>query len=843
LLSENTNKVIDNSTEQVYDSKEKNLNVFSLNKENGKIEQKLVEFAWKLKGGKVLIVKLENGYTLTTTPEHKYILLENNNFIEKPACELKIGDKIACLANVLVQTNASFSSSQIVSSKVAEIQEDFEQEVYDFTVADNHNFVAQGMFVHNTTLSDTLVARAGLISKELAGEQRVLDYDEQEQARGITIKAANISIAFKYADEDYLINLIDTPGHVDFGGHVTRAMRAVDGIILVVDCVEGIMPQTETVLRQALKEKVKPVLFINKIDRFINELKLDGTAMQQRFLKIISGVNKLIDQYGPPEFKEAWEIKVESGNVAFGTAFNKWAISYPIMQTKKIGFKDIYEKCVLGSHKELQQLAPLDDVILEMVIKNLPDPMTSQKYRVPVIWHGDLNSVEGKGMMNCDSSAPACFTITAIQTDPHAGEVAIGRLYSGNIVKGSDLFVASQYKKEKVQQVAVYMGPDRILVENVPAGNIVALVGLHDVYAGETVSQVEMVPFEKIKHHSEPVVTKSIEAKNPKDLVKLVEVLHKIGKEDPTLKVEINQQTGEHLISGMGELHLEIIEYKIQKERGVAITTSPPIVVYHETVTTAGPTLDGKSPNKHNKFKLSIEPLEESVVKAFSEGEIHDKMKGKDLQERLIKAGLPRDEARKVLAVFENNLFLDVTKGVQYLQDIQELVIQAFMEAMKEGPMAKEECVRVKVKLEDASIHVDPAHRGPAQIIPAIKRPIFASFLTAKPMLLEPKQRLVVSTPSEYMSGIIAQIQGRRGQIIDMQQEGESVNLTAKVPVSEMFGFASEIRGASQGRAVWYTEYAGYEKMPAQLQNATILAIRKRKGEVEQLPTAAFFMD
>ena len=652
-----------------------------------------------------------------------------------------------------------------------------------------------------------------------------------------------MSVPVRIDNADYLINLIDTPCHVDFGGHVTRALRAVDGVILVVDCVEGIMPQTETVLRQALKEKVKPVLFINKIDRFINELKLDSTAMQQRFVKIISGVNKLIDGFGPPEFKESWKINVESGNVCFGTAYNKWAISYPVMKKNNLSFKQMYEKCQRAEHADLQKIAPLDDIVLDMIIEHLPSPLTAQKYRIPTIWHGDPESVQGKAMSSCDSNGPACFVITAIQNDPHAGEVAVGRLYSGTITKGSDLILASQFKKEKVQQVALYMGPDRVLVDKVPAGNIVALVGLHDVYAGETVSEVEITPFEKIKHHSEPVVTKSIEAKNPKDLVKLVEVMHKIAKEDPTLRVEINQQTGEHLISGMGELHLEIIEYKIEKERGVAITTSPPIVVYHETVTAEGPTLDGKSPNKHNKFKLSVEPLEESVVKAFEDGDIHDKMKGKDLQERLVKAGLPRDEARKVLAVYENNIFVDVTKGVQYLQEIQELVIQGFLEAMKEGPMAKEECVRVKVKLEDATIHVDPAHRGPAQILPAIRRPIFAGMLSSKAMLLEPKQKLVVSTPSEYMSGIIGQVQGRRGQITDMQQEGESVTLTAKVPVSEMFGFASEIRGASQGRAVWYTEYAGYEKMPSELQNKTILAIRKRKGELEQLPTAAYFMD
>lgn len=695
-----------------------------------------------------------------------------------------------------------------------------------------------------TTLSDTLVARAGLISQELAGEQRVLDFDEQEQARGITIKAANISIPFEQGGEEYLINLIDTPGHVDFGGHVTRAMRAVDGVILVIDCVEGIMPQTETVLRQALKEKVKPVLFINKVDRYINELKLDAQAMQQRFVKIITNVNKLISSYATPELKETWQIKVEDGNVAFGSAFNKWAISFPVMKAKGVTFKDIYDNCAREDHKALQEKAPLGDVILDMVIKNLPNPLEAQKYRIPVIWHGDPASDAGKAMMSCDPLGRACMMITAIQMDPHAGEVAVGRLYSGTIQKGTELYLASRYKSEKVQQVNVYMGPDRIPVDKATAGNIVALVGLKEVFAGETVSEGQMPAFEKIKHHSEPVVTKSIEAKNPKELVKLVEILRKLVKEDPTLRIQINQETGEHLMSGMGELHLEIIEYKITKERGVEIVTSQPIVVYHETITDKGPVLEGKSPNKHNKFKLSVEPLEPSVVAAFDEGTIDEEMKGRDLVERLVKAGLPRDEAKNIMAMKNKCLFIDVTKGVQYLQDVKELLIQGFEEAMDEGPLAKEKVVGIKVLLDDASIHVDPAHRGPAQIIPALKHPVYAGMLMAKTILLEPKQKLVVQAPADYMSGIIAQIQGRRGQILNIEQEeGEVMTINAKVPVAEMFGFASEIRSASQGRAVWYSEYAGYERMPPELQARTVTSIRKRKGEPETPPTARDFLD
>ncbi len=695
-----------------------------------------------------------------------------------------------------------------------------------------------------STLSDTFVAKAGLISEQLAGEQRVTDYDIQEQQRGITIKSANVSIPVNVEGEDYLINLIDTPGHVDFGGHVTRAMRAVDGVILVVDCVEGIMPQTETVLRQALKEKVKPVLFINKIDRFINELKLDSTAMQQRFVKIITGVNKLIAEFGAPEFKEAWQLKVEKGNIAFGTAFNKWALSYPVMKKNNISFKDMYDKCVAGSHAELQKIAPLADVVLKMVIDELPSPVEGQKYRIAQIWHGSPDTVEGKGMTNCDPKGKACFMVTAIQMDPHAGEVAVGRLYSGTLHKGSDLYLASKFKKEKLQQVAIYMGPDRVIVDEVPAGNIVALVGLHDVFAGETVSEEKMeTPFEKIKHHSVAVVTKSIEAKNPKELVKLIEALQKLTKEDPTFRVELNQQTGEHLISGMGELHLEIIEYKITKEKGIEIVTSPPIVVYNETISKPGPEVEGKSPNKHNKFKFEVAPLEASVVKAIDDGDITETSKGKDLVDRLIKAGLPREEAKGIWDLQDSNIFIDATKGVQGLQDIKELLIEGFEQAMKEGPLAKEKCVGVKVFITDANIHIDPAHRGPAQVIPAVRRPIYASMILAGVEFLEPKQKLVVQTPTGYMSGVINSIQGRRGQILEMTQEGETMTINAKLPVAEMFGFASELRGASQGRAIWYYEYAGYDKMPSQLQAKVVAAVRKRKGENEMPPTARDFME
>ncbi len=695
-----------------------------------------------------------------------------------------------------------------------------------------------------TTLTDSLVARAGLISKELAGDQRMMDFEELEQQRGITIKAADISLGFEYQGHDYLINLIDTPGHVDFGGHVTRAMRAVDGIVLVVDAVEGVMPQTETVLRQALKEKTKPTLFINKIDRLINELKLGPEDMQAKLIKIITGVNKLVVQYAPADFKETWQLKVEKGNVAFGSAYNKWALSFPYMQRTGFSFKDIYKFCVTGEHKTLIEKAPVDEVVLEMAIAHLPTPTQAQPYRIPVIWHGDLNSETGKAMVACDPKGKTAMVIFGVVVDEHAGEVAVGRVFSGTVKKGVEVILASRFAKEKIQQVGVYMGPDRILVDEVPAGNIAAVIGLHDLYVGETASEEGIVPFEQIKHYSEPVVTKSIEAKNTRDLVKLIGVLRQIAKEDTTVKIEIDQETGEHLMSGMGELHLEIIEYKITKDHGIEIETSKPIVVYRETITGGFGPVEGKSPNKHTKFKVTVTQLEEGVLKAMAEGEIADgRPKGKQHVEAFVKGGMDRDLAKNIKDIYNKCVLIDATRGVQYMDEVMELLIEGFENAVNLGPLAKEKVIGVKVIIEDATIHEDPVHRGPAQIIPAIRRPIYAAMLYAGTILLEPKQKLTILCPQDYLSDVIQQIQKRRGQDVEINQEEETTTITAIVPVAEMFGFSNDIRGATQGRAIWYHEYAGYHKLPRDLQDKIVSQIRERKGDSKEPPRPEDFLD
>ncbi len=683
-----------------------------------------------------------------------------------------------------------------------------------------------------TTLSDNLLAGCGMISEELAGRQLYLDFDEQEQARGITIDAANVSMVHQYGGDDYLINMIDTPGHVDFGGNVTRAMRAVDGVIVVVCAVEGVMPQTETVLRQALREKVKPVLFINKVDRLINELKLTPEEMQARFMNIIREFNRIVRKMATEEFKNKWQVKVEDGSVSFGSAYHRWAINVPLMKKTGITFKDIFEHCKKEKQKELAKKAKVHEVVLDMVIRHLPSPIEAQKYRIPTIWPGDIESDVGKAMLNCDPKGRLAMMITDLRIDPQAGEVATGRIFSGTLERGKEVYLYNLKRKARVQQTGVYFGPERMPTERVVAGNIAMVIGLKNVRAGETVcdADVAIEPFEEMRYVSEPVVTVAVEAKHMKDLPKLIEVLRVMAREDPTIKVEINEETGEHLISGMGELHLEVITYRIKK-KGVDIETSPPIVVYRESVEDTCEPVEGKSPNKHNRFYFTVEPIEKPTFKALIEGEIKPhRLKGKELARALWESGMNKVDAKGVVEIYENNILTDVTKGIQYLNETMALIQEGFHEAMNEGPLAKEKVLGVKVKLVDAKLHEDAIHRGPAQVIPAVRDAIRQAMLNAKAVLLEPKQKVFIQVPQDYMGAVTREIQSRRGQILNMTQEGDMIIIEAKCPVAEMFGFAGDIRSATEGRALWSTEFAGFEKLPEELQEQVIKKIRERKG-------------
>ncbi len=687
-----------------------------------------------------------------------------------------------------------------------------------------------------TTTSDSLLAGAGMLSLEVAGKELKLDYLEVERERGITVQSADVNMVHEYEGKEYLINLIDTPGHVDFGGDVTRAIRAIDGAIVIVDAVEGVMPQTETVLRQALKEYVKPVLFINKVDRLISELRLPPEKMQEQLLKVISGVNKLISRMAPKEFRDKWTVSVQDGSVAFGSAIDKWALSFPWMKQNNITFKDIIDAYNKGNDamKELMNKAPLHRVLLDMVVKHLPNPVEAQKYRVPRLWLGELDSPEGKALLECDPKGPLIMNITKVMMDPHAGEIAVARIYSGTLKRGENVYLSFSGAESKVQQIFLWKGNQRFPIEEVPAGNIVGVSGLRGVSSGETVtSNPDIPPFEKIKHIFEPVVTKAFEPKNPKDLQKLIIALKNKEREDPTLRVEVNEETGEILVSGLGELHLEIIEDWLKREQKLEIKTSPPIVVYRESVSKKSPTVEGKSPNKHNKFYIHVEPLPENIWRALSEGDLPEgrvKKKVDEIINKLIELGMTRDEAKRVKDIYQDNIFIDATKGIVHIGEVMEMCLDAFEEVMKAGPLAKEPVIGVKVVLEDTVLHEDAIHRGPAQVIPAVRDAIKDAIMQAEPILFEPVQTLRIDAPAEYMGGISKIIQSRRGQILDMDQDEDHLVVKARMPVAESFGFTTSLRSETAGRGFWTFIDSKFEKIPRELQNKVVKKIRERKG-------------
>lgn len=702
--------------------------------------------------------------------------------------------------------------------------------------------IATSAHIHHgkTALTDNLLAASGFIAAKSAGDLEAgmatwQHADEQE--RLMTVDAANVSMVHKYQKEEYLINLIDTPGHVDFGGNVTRAMRAIDGTIVLVCAVEGIMPQTETVIKQALRERVKPVLFINKVDRLIKELKLTPEKMQERFIHIFQEFNELIRKIAEPEFREKWMVDIKEGSVAFGSARENWALSVPFMQKKGITFKDIFKLYEMSEEERKEwcwKNAPLYEVLLDMAVKHLPNPIEAQKYRISKIWLGDLNSDFGKALQSCDPNGKLGFVITRIVIDQKSGkEISAGRLFSGTIKTGEEVYLNLAQKNQKIQQLLIYNGIRPEQIDEISAGNVLAISGISGE-AGETITKAPEKPFEELKHIFEPVITKAIEVKKTADLPKLIEILKKVAKEDPSLKVAINEQTGESLISGMGELHLEIIENRIRTEKGLDVKTSPPIIVYRETVTKESSACEGKSPNKHNAFYIKVAPLDDEIYSLIRNGELPEgRVKKKSeivtkvLSERL---GWRSDQIRNVREIYKGNLLLDETRGEVHIGEVIEMVMDAFEMVMDEGPLAREPCTKVKVSLVDIKLHEDAIHRGPAQVYPAVRDAVKESMRQAGAVLFEPLQVHLIECPENFMGATTKLVGSKRGQILDMSQESGDAQVKAKIPVAEMIGWSSDLRSVTEGRGTSSLVEQEFEKVPASIQEEVIRKIRTRKG-------------
>ncbi|HEY6885529.1 MAG TPA: elongation factor EF-2 [Nitrososphaeraceae archaeon] len=698
-----------------------------------------------------------------------------------------------------------------------------------------------------TTMSDSLLAASGIISPSVAGQALALDSMKLEQNRQMTIRGANVTLFYENEGKEYVVNMIDTPGHIDFTGRVTRALRAIDGVVVVSDSVEGIMTQTETVTRQALEERVRPVLYINKIDRLVKELRLDPQSMQKWLSNIIAEFNRLIDIYAEPELKERWKVSIQGNSVAFGSAKDRWGFNFKVAQKKGISFKDVYDAYTstdFNAIKSLSDRAPLHEAVLGMVVQHHPPPHIAQRYRIPKIWPGDLESDIGKSLLACDEKGPAVMMVTTINVDPQAGRIATGRLFSGTIKDGDEVYLVDAKRPGKVQSVNIYMGNTREVVSMLPAGNIPALLGLDYAVAGETISTVKSIPaFESIKYVSEPVVTIAVEPKHPKDLPKLVEALRRITVEDPNLIVKINEETGETLMAGMGVLHLEIATSLLQ-EAGLSITTSQPLINYRETIRTkAGPVMS-KSPNRHNKIFMRVEPLDESIIEMIKTGHIKEDMDKKEMARTLREKGWGADEAKNVAAIdIGGNILIDETKGVQFIQESMDSIRSGFDDVVHSGPIAHESVRGLKFILHHFVPHEDPAHRGLAQLMPAARRSMLGSMLVASSVLLEPILGIEIKCPQEQIGTVAGILSAKRGKLLNVEQKGLISIIQGEIPASETFDLSEVMRGGTAGKALWNTYFKTWQPVPQSIFKNLVTDIRKRKGLNPEPPSYDEFID
>jgi len=477
-----------------------------------------------------------------------------------------------------------------------------------------------------------------------------------------------------------------------------------------------------------------------------------------------------------------------------------------------------------------------------MVVKHLTDPRTSAEYRIPAVWPGDPDSEAGKSMAEQDQDGPLIGVVTNVEDDEHAGTIATARLFSGTVHEGDELYGIGSQKTERAQQVGIYSGPRKLTVDSVPAGNIAAITG-PDFSTGETFildGEDEVEPFEQIEHVFEPVVTKSIEPRRTSDLPKLIETLRKRSKEDNTIQVDIDEETGETLVSGLGELHIEAKIERHLEEKGIDIEVSEPIVVFREGIMEDGPTVVGKSPNRHNKLEISVEPLDEDVRKFIKE-EYEEVQRQADeqheIRDALVEAGMDKEEADSIMDVYEENVFVNDSRGIKNLREIKEYLVDAFHEFCDEGPLANEPVIGLKVKLHDASLHEDAIHRGPAQMIPATKDAMTKSFLEANAQLIEPKQILRIDTPSDTMGDAMTEVNNRRGDVINMDEEGDSAIIKCKLPVEELFGFEAELKSATNGKGFYSLIDLIFEPLDLNLQEQKIMEIRERKGMKQEMPS------
>jgi elongation factor 2 len=812
-----------------------------------------------------------------------------------------------------------------------------------------------------STLTDSLVAAAGIIAVEAAGDTRLTDTRPDEQERCITIKSTGISLFFHYPpnlelpkdsgdSRDFLVNLIDSPGHVDFSSEVTAALRVTDGALVVVDCVEGVCVQTETVLRQALAERIKPVLTINKLDRAFLELQLEAEEMYQTFSRVIENANVILATYQDAALGDV-QVSPAKGTVAFSAGLHGWAFTltrFARMYAKKFGVdvdkmtqrlwgenffnrktkkwttkstdadgeqlerafcefvikpvKKIIELCMSDQVEALEKLLsgldvtltnddkqlrqkplmkrvlqkwlPADQALLEMIVTHLPSPVKAQKYRTELLYEGPMDDVAATAMRNCDPKGPLMLYVSKMVPASDKGRfVAFGRVFSGTIRTGMKVRIyGPNYepgeKKDlavkNIQRTLLMMGRRTEAVDSVPAGNTVGLVGVDQflIKSGTLTDEESAFPIKNMKYSVSPVVRVAVEPKNPSDLPKLVEGLKRLAKSDPLVEVTM-EESGEHIIAGAGELHLEICLKDLQEDfmNGAEIRVGNPVVSFRETVEGVPDPLNtavclSKSPNKHNRLYIYADPLPDGVAQAIDEGKItprdDPKTRAKLLKDEY---NMDEDAARRLWCFAPDttgpNLLMDRTKAVQFLNEIKDSCVAAMQWACKEGVLCEEPMRNIGFHLVDVTLHADAIHRGGGQIIPTCRRCLYGAQLMARPRLFEPMFLVDITCPEQAVGSIYGLFSRKRGMVTEEQQRAGTPLwiLKAYLPVVESFGFTAELRSATSGQAFPQMMFSHWEMVPGSPMEAGNLAFdfckatRLRKGLKEAIPDISNFYD